>query len=70
MLLGALDTVRSFLLNGVSLLMPEVFLLMVVLKLRLLDSLIDFGLELSLYHDQLLHFIICLVQHTEFCFAI
>lgn len=70
MLLGALDTVRSFLLNGVSLLMPEVFLLMVVLKLRLLDSLIDFGFELSLNHDQLLHFIICLVKHTEFCFAI
>ena len=51
MLLGALDTVRSFLLNGVSLLMPEIFLLMVVLKLRLLDSLIDFCFELSLNHD-------------------
>ena len=48
-LFSALDTVRCLLLNGVSLLVPEVFQLVVVLKLRLFDSLVDFGFELSLY---------------------
>ena len=61
MLLCALDTVCSLLFNGVALLLPVIFQLLVVIKLGLFDSLLDFVFELSLDHHKLLDFTVCFV---------